>query len=567
MFIRPLRRLARITSAALAAALVLGTFPATAYAVSSWSPTLLVNTESFETIDAGDGTTNIELRFGASTKTIKFLTTNKFQFSHSISVIGGLSGSYLTVDGNANVSGALLVKSSITTRSTLSGAALRISGPGEVFGNLTASGSFRTDSNITINDDADTNDGILTFGNTSGNQTIKFLNTLQRFEFSRSIRVLGTISGSSLRVDGNATIGGPLTVTGSIRTKSALSGASLNVDGTTMLYGAVTGNTSITAKGTLSGTTLRTSGNADIQGNLALTGSLRTDSNITINDDADTNDATLTFGNTSGNQTLKFLNTLQRFEFSRSIRVLGTISGSSLRVDGNATIGGPLTVTGAIRTKGNLSGSSLTVDGGLNLHGVSYTIQGSQGGANTFLRNDGAGALTWASAAVGNGSGMIMSLHPEYPNAIYFASGSTSVGQLTMSGGTADLDNSYQWTTSRGTLQDYWIAVRERLPDNFSTWDPIKPIQFRFKTGVAGGQLNHLTLRIRDTAGALYNLTGGLVGTSFTTAIVPGTNSAFAGTWTPKGYFTTYIKMAATSTTNAAAYASFLNFNFESTTP
>ena len=35
-------------------------------AASSWSPTLLVNTESFQTIDVGDGTTNIELRFGST---------------------------------------------------------------------------------------------------------------------------------------------------------------------------------------------------------------------------------------------------------------------------------------------------------------------------------------------------------------------------------------------------------------------------------------------------------------------------------------------------------------------
>jgi hypothetical protein len=228
------------------------------------------------------------------------------------------------------------------------------------------------------------------------------------------------------------------------------------------------------------------------------------------------------------------MNTAQRFEFSKDLKVNGSISGKSLVVDGNVT-----------------------------LHGVQYNFSTSQGGSNTFLRNDGAGNLTWQASAVGNGSGEIMSFHPEYPNAVYFASGSTTVGQLTMSGGTTDLENSYIWTSSRSTLQDYWISVRSRLPDNFSSWDPIKAFELRFKTGVAGADNNYLTLRVRDTAGAIQGGTGGLVGTAWTTAKV----AAPSGTWTPKGYFTVYIKMAAKSTANAAATAGFLNFNYETTVP
>lgn len=442
-------------------------FTESALAVSSWSPTLLVNTESFQTIDSGDGTTDIELRFGSTSSTLKFLNgSQKFQFNKSLSVVGSISGSSLTIDGQTNLSGALTVKRNAT--------------------------------------------------------------------FNSNSTTLGTLSASTLTISRGATVSGGLLVKGSVITKSSISGASLRV-----------------------------SGPADVQGALTASGTIRTDGNLTINDDADTNDATLTFGNNSGNQTLKFLNSTQIFEFSKGIRVLGTISGSALRVDGNATIGGPLTVTGAIRTKGNLSGSTLTVDGNITLHGVTYSAPSSQGGANTVLKNDGAGNLSWGTSAVGNGSGSIMSLHPEYPNAIYFASGSTTVGQLTMSGGTTDLDNSYIWTSSRSTLQDYWISVRSRLPDNFSSWDPIKAFELRFKTGIAGGDNNHLTLRIRDTAGAMQGGTGGLVGTAWTTAKV----AAPGGTWTPKGYFTVYIKLAAKSTANAAAAAGFLNFNYETTTP
>ncbi len=102
--------------------------PESVYAVNAWSPTLLVNSESFQQIAHGDGSTNVELQFGASTSTLKLLTTNTFQFNKSLSVVGGISGSYLTIDQQANISGALLVKNSITSRSTISGANLTFMG-------------------------------------------------------------------------------------------------------------------------------------------------------------------------------------------------------------------------------------------------------------------------------------------------------------------------------------------------------------------------------------------------------------------------------------------------------
>jgi cytoskeletal protein CcmA (bactofilin family) len=398
---------------------MLGIVPESASAVSSWSPTLLVNTESFQTIDSGDGTTDIDLRFGTSSNALQFLNASQtFLFTNSLRVRGGLSGSYLTIDRQANISGSLTVKGATTLNSTL-----------------------------------------------------------------------------------------------------------------------------------------------------GVTGDVSAQSNITVNSDAGAVDALLTFGNASGNQTIKFLNTAQKFEFSRDIRVLGTISGSALRVDGNATIGGPLTVTGSIKTKGNLSGSTLTVDGAVTLRGVTYNAPTIQGATNTFLRNDGAGNLTWTTTSTGNGSGGILSLHPEYPNAVYFGSGSSYVGQMTMSGGTTSLENSYVWTSSRSGLQNYWISVRVRLPDNFSSWDPIKPIELRYKTGVASSANNDIKVMIRDTAGAYRALTGGeaLANTSWTTAKITGPNAG--GTWTPKGYVTVYVRLAANSTAGANAAAGFLNLNFETTTP
>lgn len=677
---RYVRRLSRLTSATLVAFLFLGALPESASAVSSWNPTLLVNTESFQSIDAGDGTTDIELRFGSTTNTIKFLNAlQKFQFSKSLSVIGSISGSSLTIDGVASISGSLTVKNNIAAKGTvsgstingfglgscnavnqkliynsatnkfecgsdagasgsmgtgnvltigdsryvkkagdtmtgalnvrasISGSTLTISGQSNLSGALTVKGNVSAQSNLTINSDAGAVDADLTFGNASGNQTLKFLNSTQRFQFSRGISVVGAISGSSLSIDGNSTISGSLLVKNNIAAKGTVSGSTItgfglgscNGANQKLIYnnssnkfecgtigssGTSTGNIltigdarfvkksgdtmtgALNVRASISGATLTVSGQSNFSGAVTVKNNITALSDLTINGDAGAVDAQLSFGNASGTQTLKFLNSSQKFQFSRGLSVVGILSGSQLAIDGAATISGALLVKSGIKTKGNLSGSTLTVDGNVTLHGVTYNAPSAQGAANTVLKNDGAGNLTWSNT-IANGSGQIMSMHPDYPGAVYFASGASMIGQLTMSGGTVDNDNSYAWTTSRGTLQSYWISVRGRVPDNFSSWDAVKPIEFRYKTGVASAASNALRVLVKDTAGVYVPLSGhtGLASTAWTTAKITGPESA--GTWTPKGYFTVYIQVAATNATNAAAYASFLNMNFESTNP
>jgi len=458
-------------------------FYGVAHAQSSWSPTLLVNTEAFQTIDDGDGSSNIELRFGTSTQTIKFLTTGRFQFSHGISVLGTISGSRLNVDRNATIGGTLavsgttLILGNTTVKAIISGATLRIGGGGaDVQGALNVSGAVITDSNLTLNSDQTAADTVLTFGSDGTNETLTFDNADDRLEWSDDFLATGTISA---------------------------------------------------------------------------------DGNFTINADQTAADTVLTFGSDGTNETLTFLNTADKFSFSDDIQVLGNISGSSLTVDGSATVSGTLLVKGALATKAALSGSTFY---GAGLGTCTDTGKGLQYDIAT-------GKFTCAtiSSTVGNGSGGILSLHPEYPNAIYFSSGSAFVGQLTLSGGTSALDNSYVWTSSNGTIQNYWISVRVRLPDNFSSWDPIKPIELRYKTGDGSAAVNHVSVRIKDTAGTELALTGGggLANTAWTTALITGPEAG--GTWAAKGYITVYVKLATTSSGNAAA--SYLNLNFETTTP
>jgi cytoskeletal protein CcmA (bactofilin family) len=346
---------------------------------SSWSPTLLVNTEAFETIDSGDGSSNIELRFGTSTQTIKFLTTSRFQFSHSISVLGTMSGTNLRVDNNADVWGTLGVSGATVLKSTL-----------------------------TVNS---------------------------------TTKVRGNLSGNTLRVDNGADIWGTLGVSGATVLKNTLT---------------VNGNTKV--RGNLSGATLRVDRNADIWGNLGVSGSTT---------------------------------------FNR----------------------------------------------------VSYTWPGSQGAANTFLKNDGAGALSWSTVTVGNSSGQILSLHPQFPNSVYYQSGATAVGSMYASGSSVS-NNFYRWSSTRSSLQDYWISTRVQVPKSFVRFDTHSGVVIRIRTATTSAADNYLTFRLVDTAGSpvAVGVNANLVSTTAGTWRQLSVTGVTSGTYTPLGYITLLFKVAAKST-------------------
>jgi len=255
-------------------------------------------------------------------------------------------------------------------------------------------------------------------------------------------------------------------------------------------------------------------------------------------------DAVLTFGNDAGAETFTFSDTTNQFELSDDLQV-----------------------TGAIHATTNLSASgTLAVDGTVKFNSVTYTFPGADGSSSgKVLATDSAGNLSWTDISVENGSGGIIALSPEYPNAVYFFSGSTYVGQLSASGSVSEGENFYYWETSKSAQQDYWISTRVRVPDNFSSWDPVAPIQFRYQT--SSGQTVDTTLKVEmlDTADAIVPLTGGdgLANTSWTTANITGPEST--GTYTAGGYITIFVKLAAVK--NEWAKAGWLELNWETTTP
>lgn len=358
----------------------------------------------------------------------------------------------------------------------------------------------------------------------------------------------------------------------------------------------VNGNTKV--RGNLSGSTLRVDGNADVWGTLGASGSIKTRQNLTINSDSDTNNAVLTFGNQTADQTVTYSNSLQRFEFSKATWVNGNLAASgSLSVQNNITTRADLTINAdndtnnavltfgnqtaaqnitynnaqqlftfskGIRVAGNMSGQTLTVDGALTLRGQTYNFPTAQV-ANGFLKTDGAGNLSWTTSLASAGSGGIVSLQPEYPGAVYFASGSTAVGSLAYIYDSTNKENAYRWNSTKTALQDYWMSVRVKVPKNFSAWDPT-PIKFRYKTLTTSAADNFITVRLLDTTGANVSLTGASsltssVANTWTTANITLTG----GTFTAGDYVTVLVKVAAKST--GTANPGYIDLQWKTTTP
>ena len=346
-----------------------------------------------------------------------------------------------------------------------------------------------------------------------------------------SLEIMGTASGRIVHAQDLLRSSGALVASGTISTRSDLK---INADNgaadAILTFGNDAGAETIRFNDTTNNFSF--SDDLDVTGNVDATGTISGDGNFTINEDQTAADAVLTFGQPSTNETATFSNARGRFEFSDDIKATGYLSGSTLTVDGTVTF-----------------------------RGQNYNFPTNAGASGSMLRTDGAGNLGWYTS-MGDSSGDILDLQPEYPNAIYYQSGSSYIGQLAGSGGlSSGFENSYQWTSTKSTIQDYWVSTRIRVPDAFLRWDPVKALQLRYRTKTGTTSQNHITVKLLDTAGTAVALTGGatLANTSFTTANITGPNSA--GTYTPGGFITVLVKLAANS--SGQANAGFLTVNWE----
>ncbi len=284
---------------------------------------------------------------------------------------------------------------------------------------------------------------------------------------------------------------------------------------------------------------VRVSGSLSLNegGGLNASGSIATNGTLTINSDREAADAVLTFGNATANKTITFSNANQQFEFNAGVR-----------------------------TTGNLSGATLTIDGTTRLRGQAYQFPLQGGSSGNVLRTDGAGNLTWGSATTGNSSGNVLSLHPEYPNAVYFSSGSTIVGEFAIGYDETNRGTYYRWNTSQSDIQDYWVAVSVKVPENFASWDPQAPVELRLRTTSTSSSNNAITFRMLDTAGAAVSLSNNTALTSSSAATWrTATITRSGGTFTRGGYVILLIKMSAMTGNNTDL--GYINLNWSTTIP
>lgn len=636
--------------------------PSRAFA-SSWSPTLLVNTEAFQVIDDGDGSTDIELRFGTTGNELKFnVTTNLFEFDAGVEVAGtasgrtihaqdllttsgslvveegevvsfngvqylfpgsdGTDGFVLTTDSNGNLSWTNKTAGSLTTSSadnrylklsggTVTGAVLIDVGDGneantpdsglsfEVVGTLSGSKLSATDalsSSGSLDVDGDSFlDGEVTFG--SG---IIINGVTYRFPFGD-----GSASGKVLATDGNGNlswtdssdnqslfetfaVSGQSDVVADSATDTLTFAAGSNV---TITTDAGTDTITIAATDTSQATTFTLSGDGgsdqtishgntlEIAGGASITTTASATDTLTV----DITDDTVNFTELADALSLDAATTVtlgtNNFTFDASstgqFEILGIGSGRIFHAQDELRSSGTLVVDGAATLNSTLTLTSLTSCSLLTTNSNGQLVCDSEGldesvddrvnsllaaGSGITLSYDDTNNRLTVNQNVN--SGAQVSLSPEYAGAVYSADGSNNVGQLVLEYDSTNKENYYKWTSTQSSLQDYDIAVRVKVPDEFVSWDGDTPIEFRYRTNAASSADNQMDVTMLDTAGSAVSLTGGadLANTSWTTATITGPEST--GTFTPGSYFTVLIKMQARTTNSGEAHAGYLNFNW-----
>ncbi|MDP7454785.1 MAG: hypothetical protein QF809_04595 [Candidatus Peribacteraceae bacterium] len=535
----------------------------TAEAVSSWNPTLLVNTESFQEIDSGDGTTERELRFGDIDKKLMWqINENRFQFTRNVNV-----GGNLTATGAIAASGALTIEGAMSGASLHVSSLTTLSGAVSIEGNITTSGTLVIDgtsnlqgaatfgTTVTITEGALTDDTIVegdlkAVDAAADEDILTFEVTTGDFEWhSKSDLGIGTATaitdGLIVEPDLDADV-------------AAADGDWLQYDSTGTNFTWRSSAELLTDVGQNAGTDIT----ADLEEET------HASEHASGGGDAVDHD---TLTNFVANEHLDWTNE------TNDLSTTGNLSGTTLNVDKNAFFFSKINASGAITTEGNFAASgTLSVEGTSSLKGAvtiggAITLPTADGTRGQVLTTDGAGTVVWSGAVLGLGSGGVVALSPEYPNTVYFSSGSNTIGQLTYDYDTTNKENYYRWDTSKSTQQEYWISTRVRIPDNFKQWDDVRPVQLRYRTGSGLTAANQIDVRMLDTAGSEVTLTSGtdLANTSWTTATITGPDAA--GTYTQGSYITLFIKPVATnpSDTSDDGYCDvgFINLNFETTAP
>jgi len=178
-------------------------------------------------------------------------------------------------------------------------------------------------------------------------------------------------------------------------------------------------------------------------------------------------------------------------------------------------------------------------------------------GSAVWKQIDG-GNLSWANLPVRSKE---IGLAPEYPDAVLQADTTNNVGSMTAGYDSVNLHNYYNWTSSQGTLQDYDIVTRIKLPQDFDSWDASNPITFNYKTSDASTANNKLDIYLLDTTNTVASLTGNTGLASASWATYSSTNNLSGGTWTPGQFITVKVRCYGLTGKSAQAGEITLKYN------
>lgn len=640
----------------IAAAIVMTTIllvPNSAVA-SSWSPTLLVNTEAFQTIDDGDGSTDIELRFGTSGNEIKYnVTSGLFEFDTGIEVVGTASGRIIHAQDSITTSGSLMVQGATTLSGAVTmndevtfGSGLIINGVTYRFPSSDGSVGqvLHTDGNGNLTWDTDDSGASSTYAGQGLTLANSFF-SLNAAHSGTTITATDTLASSGTLVWEGVASGASLTVS------NGFFGSGLedcDTAGTSkLLWDATTGrfscgtdtdtNTNQLTTFTLSGDggsdqTISHGNTVEIAGGDSITTTASATDTLTI----DITDDTVNFAELADALSVDANTTItlgsNNFDIDATstgeFRIFGTASGSRINADTALTSSGTLSVESTVTFRGLTSCTNLTTDsnGVLSCNNTDYleeteldteaeleaqltdvtnvftnndgsladddlsdndTDDLSEGSGNLYFTNervddrvnsllqagtgitltydDGGDTLTIHTSFSSSGSNI--GLSPEYDGATYYGDGANNVGQLVLEYDSTNKENYYKWTSTQSSLQDYNIAIRVKLPDNFQKWDESAPIEFRYRTNAASSDDNQIDVTMLDTAGSSVALTGGsnLANTSWTTATITGPEGT--GTYTQGDYITLILAVQARTTNSGEAHAGYINLNFDTANP
>lgn len=156
------------------------------------------------------------------------------------------------------------------------------------------------------------------------------------------------------------------------------------------------------------------------------------------------------------------------------------------------------------------------------------------------------GSVPWSSIASNT---RFREIHPEYPGAVWTtslrgasASGNNTVNNSTGQDVVSDIaHNYYEAISSETSLQDYYIALRFTLPEDFNTWAASNAIQIEYRTE-SGTYINcHVDLYIYKSGTA--NLIASSEDNANTAWSSITMDDSVLGTWSAGDIMEIYLKL------------------------